>query len=132
MNKTTTTRKRIMIVEDEEALARYLKRHLEAQGYEVYTETHGAKALLYAAENPPDLAILDLRLPDLSGYEVCRELRRLCRPWTIPIVMLTAMGDPMDKARGFASGSDVYLTKPCDPEEVSRTVAALLEQSMAA
>lgn len=121
-----------MIVEDEEALARYLKRHLEAQGYEVCTETHGAKALLYAAENPPDLAILDLRLPDLSGYEVCRELRRICRPWTIPIVMLTAMSDPMDKARGFASGSDVYLTKPCDPEEVSRTVAALLEQNMAA
>ena len=132
MNEIITMRKRILIVEDEETLARYLKRHLESQGFEVHTETHGAKALLYAAEYRPDLAILDLMLPDMSGYDVCRELRRLYRPWKIPILMLTAMAEPIDKARGFGSGSDAYLTKPCDREEVSRAVVALLEDELAA
>jgi DNA-binding response OmpR family regulator len=125
-------KQRILIVEDEEPLARYLKRHLESQGFEVHTETHGAKALVFAAEYRPDLAILDLRLPDMSGYDVCRELRRLNRPWKIPILMLTALAEPIDKARGFSSGSDAYLTKPCDYEEVSRAVAALLEDKRAA
>ena len=125
-------RKRILIVEDEEALARYLKRHLESQGFEVHTETHGANALLYAAEYRPNLAILDLRLPDMSGYDVCRELRKLYLPWKIPILMVTALAEPIDKARGFGSGADAYLTKPCGSDEVTRVVVALLEDEQAA
>jgi len=129
---TQETRKRILILEDDEDIGRSLKRHLEAQGFEVHHETLGEKAILYAAEHHPDLAILDLRLPDISGYEVCRQIRRLYRPWTIPVVMLTGMARPIDKVRGFGSGSDVYLTKPCDLTELSRTVAALLDESLAA
>jgi DNA-binding response OmpR family regulator len=125
-------RKRILILEDDEDIGRAIKVHLEAQGFEVHHETLGEKAILYAAEHHPDLAILDLRLPDISGYEVCRELRRLYRPWTIPVVMLTGMARPLDKVKGFGSGSDAYLTKPCDLRELSRTVKALLDETLAA
>jgi len=125
-------RKRILIVEDEEALARFLQLELESQGFEVRTAERGAPALRDAADHRPDLAILDLRLPDMSGYDVCRELRRLCSPWPIPIVMFTAMGRPIDRLRGFSSGADVYLTKPCDLAELGRTVSGLLEETLTA
>jgi DNA-binding response OmpR family regulator len=125
-------RKHILLLEDDEDIGRSLKIHLEAQGFDVHHETLGERAILYAAEHHPDLAILDLRLPDISGYEVCRQIRRLNRPWTIPVVMLTGMDRPIDQLRGFGSGSDVYLTKPCDLVELSRTVAQLLTERLAA
>ncbi len=128
----TTRPKHILMVEDDEEIGGYFKEELEAEGFRVHVETNGLPALVYAAEHTVDLAILDLNLPDLSGHEVCRELRRLYRPWTIPIVMLTGLSRPKDKLEGFASGSDVYLTKPIQSRELVRTVAGLLDQGQAA
>ena len=72
--------------------------------------------------------ILDLRLPDVHGYEVCDELRRLYRPWAMPIMILTAMDSSFDKARGYAHGADAYLTKPFDPPALLPTISQLLNK----
>lgn len=121
--------KRLLVVEDEEPLARFLQWELERAGFEVRTASCGKTALAYAAEHRPDLVILDLRLPDLHGYQVCRELRRIYRPWAIPVVMLTAMDQPIDQLRGFAFGADAYLTKPYEPAELFRTIELLFGQA---
>ena len=120
-----TTRRNILIVEDEEALSRMMQWQLAAAGYDVHGATHGHQALAYAAEHRPDLVILDLRLPDMDGYDVCRQLRKLYQPWTAPILMLTAMDKPMDQLRGFAYGADAYMTKPYEETDLLRTIALL-------
>ncbi len=121
-----TEQKKILIVEDDQPLAHILQLQLKSRGFEVHTETYGRKALNYAAENPVDLVILDLKLPDLDGYEVCKELRRLYNPWALPVLMLTGLNEPIDQLRGFAHGADAYLTKPCEPEELEKTIGLLL------
>jgi DNA-binding response OmpR family regulator len=125
-------RKRILIVEDEEPLARSLKARLESIGYEVRTETYGKRGLSYAASNPLDLAILDVNLPDINGYEVCMELRKLSHPWTIPVLMLTVKDKPVDQLRGFAHGADAYIVKPFDSQELFQTVALLIGEASVA
>ena len=120
------SRKSILVVEDEEALARFLRWELESAGFDVQTETCGRGALDYAAEHRPDLVILDLRLPDIHGYQVCRELRRLYHPWAVPVLMLTAMDKPIDQLRGFAYGADAYMTKPYEPAELFKTISLLM------
>ena len=123
---TVSMRQRILVVEDEEPIARLLKRYLESVGFDVHNEASGAEALSYAAEHRPDLVILDLRLPDVHGYEVCKGLRRLYDSWVVPIMMLTGMDTPLDKLRGFAHGADAYLTKPFEPPALLPTIAFLL------
>lgn len=122
-------RRRILVIEDDEALASSLQRLLELEGFEVQVQHAGNSAVLQAAERQPDLVILDLRLPDLHGYRVCEELRKLYHSWVIPVVMLTGMDAPIDKLRGFAHGADAYLTKPCDRDELIRTVRQLLGEA---
>ncbi len=123
--------KHILVLEDEEALGRLLKSQLEATGFDVHTETHGRAALAYAAEHRLDLAILDVNLPDLNGYHVARELRKLYHPWVVPIVMLTINDKPMDQLRGFAHGADAYLTKPFQVNELFEVVGMLAGSSSA-
>ncbi len=122
-------RKRVLIVEDDEPLAHLLQLKLESEGFDVWTETRGTTALSYAAEHPLDLVILDLKLPDINGYEVAKELRKLYHPWVLPLLMLTGMDKPADQLRGFAHGADAYLTKPYEPDELSRTIALLLGEA---
>lgn len=117
--------KSILMVEDEEALAKLVKAELEAAGFEVVVKGCGKAALGYAAERQIDLAILDVNLPDINGYQVARELRRLHHPWALPILMLTVRDKPIDQLRGFAHGADAYLTKPFHPRELVETVAML-------
>ena len=117
---------RILIVEDDESLARLVKSHLARAGYDAHAELEGKSALAFAAENNPDLVILDLVLPDMSGYEVCAELRRMYHPWILPIVMLTALGQPKDKLLGFSHGAEAYLMKPVAAAELLSTVGDLL------
>lgn len=123
--------RRILVVEDEAAEARLLQLLLESAGYEVHSEGRGTSAITYAAEHRLDLIILDLRLPDMGGYDVCRELRRLLHPWVVPMVMLTGMDKPIDQLRGFAHGADAYLTKPCESDELLKTISSLLNESAA-
>ncbi len=124
-----TTSRRILIVEDDEPLAHLLKLRLEGEGFAVQTETSGRAALTYAAGHPMDLVILDLKLPDLSGYDVAKQLRRTYQPWVLPVLMLTGMDKPVDQLRGFAHGADAYITKPFEPDELVKTITLLLGET---
>lgn len=120
------TKGHILMVEDDDALARVTRVQLESKGYSVHTESRGAGALAYVADHPMDLVILDLRLPDMSGYEVCKQIRKIQHPWIVPVLMLTALHEPVDQLKGFVHGADAYLTKPCEPDDLFRTIALLL------
>ena len=119
-------RQRVLVVEDDKTIVQALKVRLEAGGFEVHTEECGMAGVRYATANPLDLVVLDLRLPDINGYEVCKRLRHRYSSWTLPILMLTGMNEPIDQLRGFAHGADAYLTKPYDPAELLKTAHLLL------
>ena len=124
--------KHILIVEDEEPLARMLQARLESIGYGVHTETHGKAGLEYAVSNRLDLVVLDVNLPDINGYEVCRELRKIYHSWVLPVLMLTIKDKPVDQLRGFAHGADAYIVKPFDSNELFQTVALLIGEASVA
>ena len=119
-------RRQILVVEDDPKQARLLSARLAFAGYEVREEGSGSKALSCVADAQPDLVILDLGLPDMNGYEVCRKLRQYLHPWTMPILILSGWDKPVDQLRGFAHGADAYLTKPFDVTELMKTIALLL------
>ena len=106
---------RILIVEDEEKIARFVELELQHEGYEVDTAVDGRTGLEKALSWKPDLMILDLMLPELSGIEVCRRLRHES---DLPIIMLTAKDDVSDKVMGLDMGADDYMTKPFAIEEL--------------
>lgn len=122
------SRKQILVVEDEVKIAGLLKLYLETAGYEVRAEALGTTALDYAMSHRPDLVILDIRLPDLLGYEVSQRLRKLYDRSILPILMVTAMDRPIDRLRGFAHGADAYMCKPFQLDELTETVATLLDR----
>jgi DNA-binding response OmpR family regulator len=115
----------ILIVEDEPALLDTLQYNLVRQGYDVCTADDGLVALDVAARESPDLVVLDLMLPGLDGYEVCRRLRQTS---SVPILMLTARADEVDKIVGLEVGADDYLTKPFSMRELTARVKALLRR----
>jgi DNA-binding response OmpR family regulator len=123
-----TGRNRVLVIDDDTTFANLLTIRLESVGYEVEITTDGTTALQAATERHPDLVILDLRLPDMSGFDVCKELRRIFHPWEVPILMLSDVDQPIAQLRGFACGADAYLTKPFDSTELFKTVALLLGQ----
>ena len=118
--------KHVLLVEDDEAVAKVVTRRLMRDGFEVHTVSRGEIALAYAAAHRPDLVILDLQLPDMHGYQVARQLRTLYHSWVVPILMLTGMDQAIDQLRGFAFGADAYMTKPYDADELLGTVRLLL------
>jgi DNA-binding response OmpR family regulator len=116
---------RILIIEDEREIARGLKDIFESEGYEVATAETGREGLLAANRKEPDCIILDLMLPDLSGYQLCELIRKKLNT---PILMLTAKSQDHDKIRGFKVGADDYLTKPFSVGELLARVMALLRR----
>jgi two-component system alkaline phosphatase synthesis response regulator PhoP len=120
--------KRILIVEDEIDAARLLFHHLKRRGYECNIAVDGRAALNAAFTHKPDLVILDLMLPTLHGYEVCRLLKDNPMTQHIPIVILTAMFTSEEKLRGFKLGADDYITKPFEMRELLARVAVLLRR----
>ncbi|MDE0839290.1 MAG: response regulator transcription factor [Kiritimatiellae bacterium] len=119
-----SNKRRVLVVEDDEALLLGLEENLKYEGYEVYTAKDGADALEQAAAHAPELILLDVMLPRMSGYEVCRTLRD--KGCTMPIIMLTARQDEFDKLHGFEMGADDYVTKPFSIKEVLARVRAVL------
>ncbi|MBV9278909.1 MAG: response regulator transcription factor [Chloroflexi bacterium] len=118
---------RILVIEDEERLAAYLQLWLEQVGYSCAWCASGAAGLKEAIEWQPDLVILDLALPGLDGWEVCRRLRQTSQ---VPIIMVTARGEEMDRVRGLKMGADDYVVKPFSlPELVARVEAVLRRAS---
>ena len=116
---------RILIVEDEEAIADLEKDYLEMSGYEVIIENDGMKGLQSAMNTNVDLIILDLMLPGMDGYDICRQLRE---EKNIPIIMVSAKKDDIDKIRGLGLGADDYMTKPFSPSELVARVKAHLSR----
>ena len=117
---------RILVVEDDAAILRGLADNLRLEGYEVTQATDGDAGLRLAREDRPDLVILDLMLPKLSGYEVCTKLR--AQGITTPILMLTARGEEADRVVGLDMGADDYVTKPFSIRELLARVRALLRR----
>lgn len=115
----------ILIVEDEATLRETLRYNFERAGYAVLTASDGRQALALAEREHPDAVVLDIMLPGLDGFDVCRELRRTS---TVPILMLTARDDEIDKVVGLELGADDYLTKPFSVRELLARVKALLRR----
>ncbi|MEQ1508023.1 MAG: response regulator, partial [Myxococcota bacterium] len=121
--------RRVLLVEDEVDLATPIQHLLRAQGLLCEVAATGREALDAAAANRPDLVLLDLMLPDLSGVEVCRRLRANPATADLLIVMVTARTDEYDKIVGFEAGADDYITKPFSVRELGLRVQSLLRRS---
>ena len=120
---------RILIVEDEEALATLLRYNLEKEGFEVETAGRGDDADMRLKEHIPDLAILDWMLPGLSGIELTRRLRTRPETARLPVLILTARGEEAERVRGLATGADDYVVKPFSVPELVARVHALLRRA---
>src|SRR5437660_3811207 len=118
--------KRVLVVEDEDAIRQTLRYNLSREGYAVSEANTGPTALSAARRERPDLILLDLMLPEMSGLEVCRVLRQ---ELGTPILMLTAKGTELDKVVGLQVGADDYVTKPFSLNELMARVSALLRRS---
>ncbi|MFH1753088.1 MAG: response regulator transcription factor [Candidatus Omnitrophota bacterium] len=118
--------KTILIVEDDKHILTGLVDNLEAEGYKTATATDGEMALIEAKEKRPDLIILDIMLPKLSGFEVCKELKK--EGISIPIIILSAKAQEPDKIMGLELGADDYVTKPFSPRELIVRVKAVLRR----
>lgn len=119
---------RILVVDDEKTIVKGLKFSLEKEGYEVVTAYDGEEALRLFKDENPDLVVLDLMLPELDGFEVCRRIRKGS---DVPIVMLTARGEDIDKILGLELGADDYVTKPFNPRELTARIKAILRRAQA-
>lgn len=122
------TRKKLLLVEDDRALAELLIWHFEREDYEVRRTGDGEEALLLATEETPDVIVLDWMIEGILGLEVCRRLRRKSDTANIPIIMLTARGEESDRIRGLETGADDYVTKPFSPRELVARVGAVLRR----
>ena len=122
---------RILLIEDDARLAEMVGEYLGAAGFHVSRVETGKGALERLARQPYDAVVLDLTLPDMDGLEVCRELRRPNPTATMPILMLTARGEPADRVIGLELGADDYLAKPFEPRELLARVRALLRRAKA-
>ncbi|MBN1862357.1 MAG: response regulator transcription factor [Dehalococcoidales bacterium] len=117
---------KILLVDDDESLLEILRFNLEKDGYQCLSSTTGAQALEVAHQEKPDLIILDIMLPEISGFEVCRILRKNLN---VPIIMLTAKAEEIDKVVGLELGADDYITKPFSLRELQVRIKSLLRRS---
>ena len=123
----------ILIVEDEPDLLRALDFSLQREGYATRCAANGREALAEAERAPPpELVVLDLMLPDISGTEVCRQLRAREATRTVPVLILTAKGEEIDRVVGFEVGADDYMVKPFSTRELSLRIRAILRRSQTA
>ena len=119
---------KLLLVEDDPALAELLEYRFQSEGYNVRTTSDGDEALMFADEDTPDLVILDWMIEGTSGIEVCRRLRRDKATAHVPIIMLTAREAEDDRVRGLDTGADDYVTKPFSPRELLARVSAVLRR----
>lgn len=117
---------KILIVDDDENICELLNLYLKKDGFDTVIANDGKQAVEYAEKYSPDLILLDIMLPELDGWQVCREIRKKSE---VPIIMLTAKGETFDKILGLELGADDYVTKPFDTKEVVARIKAVLRRS---
>ncbi len=126
MNRQLLPRGRILIVDDDATVAEILSRYLTREGYDVESVGDGRRALERTRAEAPDLILLDLMLPGMSGLDVCRRLRAFT---AVPVIMLTARGEEHDRVFGLKLGADDYVVKPFSPREVTARVDSVLRRA---
>lgn len=119
-------KRRVLVVDDDYNIAELIRLYLEKEMYEVRTVHSGKSALKEFHSWTPDLVVLDIMLPEIDGYEVCRQIRKVSG---IPVIMLTARGETFDKVLGLELGADDYLVKPFEPKELTARVKAVLRRT---
>jgi phosphate regulon transcriptional regulator PhoB len=132
LDKTSNTGKhmqRVLVIEDDKDIVELVRYNLEKDGYQVGASGDGAVGLAQIRKSPPDILILDLMLPKLSGLEVCKEVRKDANLNRLPILILTAKGEEADRVVGLELGADDYVTKPFSPRELVARVKALLRRA---
>ena len=120
------SKQKILVIDDEASIRQIVETRLKLAGYEVITAADGVEALEKAATYQPDLIVLDIMMPKLDGFEVCRELRKTM---TTPIIMLTAKGDITDRIAALELGADDYVVKPFSPRELEARIKAVLRRT---
>lgn len=120
---------KVLVVDDEPNIVLSLEFLMQQAGFEVTTAFDGESALMLVNENPPDLVLLDISLPGISGFEVLEQLRNQAAFKRLPIVMLTAHGREVEREKGLALGADDYITKPFSTRQLVEKVQALLNES---
>jgi two-component system, OmpR family, phosphate regulon response regulator PhoB len=123
------TRPLVLIVEDEAPLVTLLRYNLEKEGFRVCEAGDGEEALVQIAERKPDIVLLDWMLPLVSGIEVCRQIRRSPQTRALPVIMLTARGEEVDRVRGLNSGADDYIAKPFSLRELTARLRAVIRRA---
>ena len=123
---TTTPRKSVLIVEDDANTAELVALYLQREGFHTLTAGDGFKGLAMAERHRPDLVVLDLMLPGIDGWEVCRRLRKTSN---VPVIMLTARDEEIDRVAGLTLGADDYVVKPFSPRELVARVGAVLRRA---
>ncbi|MBE0408210.1 MAG: response regulator transcription factor [Anaerolineales bacterium] len=118
--------RRILVVEDEERMVRFIRLNLEYDGFQVSEALNGVEAINKIRNVLPDIILLDVMLPDIDGFEVLRMIREIS---TVPVIMLTAKGEEDDRVRGLEMGADDYITKPFSPRELVSRVKAVLRRT---
>jgi two-component system phosphate regulon response regulator PhoB len=121
--------KRVLLIEDDRDIVELVRYNLEREGFQVTAATDGTSGLTQVRKSPPDILLLDLMLPKLSGLEICKEIRRNQALNRLPILMLTARGEEADRVVGLEMGADDYVTKPFSPRELVARVKALLRRA---
>ena len=119
----------LFIAEDETAIVSLLKYNLEKEGHKISSSENGEEALKLIKDKNPDLILMDWMLPDLSGVEICKQLKKNKKYSDIPIIMLTAKGEEEDKLKAFDTGADDYVTKPFSQKELNARIKSLLRRS---
>lgn len=118
--------KKILVVDDEERMARFIRLNLEHDGFQVVEAYKGMAAIQALRDHMPDVVLLDVMLPDIDGFEVLRLIREIS---TVPVIMLTAKGEEDDRVKGLELGADDYVTKPFSPRELVSRVKAVLRRT---
>ena len=121
-------RPRIVLIEDEKDITELVRYNFRKEGFEVSSFTSGKEGLEYLRRNPADLALLDIMLPDLDGFEICKRLRSEDRSRSLPVIFLTAKGEEIDRVLGLEIGADDYVVKPFSPRELVARVKAVLRR----
>lgn len=122
------SKERILVVEDDKNILKLLKYNIEKAGYDVFTAETGEKAVNMLSREPVDLMILDIMLPEMDGYEVCKRVRQEERFRSLPVIMLTAKGEEIDRVLGLELGADDYVVKPFSPREMILRIKAILKR----